>query len=256
MANGRQAGQAQGHNAVQRQQQRVGANRQSAAGAKGQPANKQHAAKGAAAAAAAGAADVDDASQAADDNDGQFSPFADADWRFDWGGPSSPNAAYAAAQQQSLMNQTFPDSPQFRTGRVFEIPADAGMGLPAAATAAMHGAGAMVGQQQPVQHGSPTQLAAAAVQGNCYGNAGAVVGGLAGGPLPLAQLQLLQQQPQPAQGVGWLGMHNEAEVRPISMALHCNLLLVDLFCHIFMRNAAERTASTLQVLLDGYVQAH
>ncbi|WIA39053.1 hypothetical protein OEZ86_005197 [Tetradesmus obliquus] len=139
----------------------------------------------------------------------QLSPFADADWRFDWGGPGSPAAAYAA-QQQSLLNQTFPDSPQFRTGRVFEIPADAGMDMPAAAAAAaaaaagsMHGAG-MVGQQQQVHHGSPAQLAAMAAQAAGYGN------GLPQGPLPLAQLQLLQQQQQ-VQDCGWLGMHSGVE---------------------------------------------
>jgi hypothetical protein len=160
----------------------------------------------AAAAVAAAEAEVDDASHAADDNDGQLSPFADADWRFDYDGPGSPYAAYAAAaqQQQSLMNQTFPDSPQFRTGRVFEIPSDGGLGT-SAANAAVAGAG-MVGQQQPVHHGSPSQLAAAmAAQASGYGR-------MPQGPLPLAQLQLLQQQ-QYAQEAGWPGMQNGAEVR-------------------------------------------
>jgi hypothetical protein len=161
----------------------------------------------AAAAVAAAEAEVDDASHAADDNDGQLSPFADADWRFDYDGPGSPNAAYAAAaqQQQSLMNQTFPDSPQFRTGRVFDIPADGGFGMAA-------GTG-MVGQQQPVHHGSPSQLAAAmAAQASGYGGAGGEGNRrMPQGPLPLAQLQLLQQQH--AQEVEWLEMQNGAEVR-------------------------------------------
>jgi hypothetical protein len=158
----------------------------------------------AAAAVAAAEAEVDDASYAADANDGQLSPFADADWRFDYDGPGSPNAAHAAAQQQSLMNQTFPDSPQFRTGRVFEIPADAGFGMPTADAAAA--GAALVGRQQPVHHGSPMHLAAAQAGG--YG-AAVGLGGMQQGPLPLAQLQLLQQQ----QEVGWLGMQNGAEVR-------------------------------------------
>jgi hypothetical protein len=171
----------------------------------------------AAAAVASAEAEVDDASYAADDNDGQLSPFADADWRFDYDGPGSPNAAYAAAQQQqqqqqSLMNQTFPDSPQFRTGRVFEIPSDGGLGT-SAANVAMAGA-RMVGQQQPVHYGSPLQLAAAiAAQASGYGGAvGGGMGRMPQGPLPLAQLQLLQQQ-QYALEAGCLGTQNGAEVR-------------------------------------------
>jgi hypothetical protein len=108
------------------------------------------------------------------------------------------------------MNQTFPDSPQFRTGRVFEIPADGGMDM-SAPTGTVNGVG-MVGQQQPVHHGSPMQLAAMAAQASGYGSAGAAGGGLPHGPLPLAQLQLLQQQQQ-AQEVGWLGMQTGAQVR-------------------------------------------
>jgi hypothetical protein len=169
----------------------------------------------AAAAVASAEAEVDDASYAADDNHGQLSPFADADWRFDYDGPGSPNAAYAAAQQQqqqSLMNQTFPDSPQFRTGRVFEIPSDGGLGT-SAANVAMAGA-RMVGQQQPVHYGSPLQLAAAiAAQASGYGGAvGGGMGRMPQGPLPLAQLQLLQQQ-QYALEAGCLGTQNGAEVR-------------------------------------------
>lgn len=123
--------------------------------------------------------------QEQNNGNGQLSPFADADWRFEYPGGNSPKS-------QAALNRTFPDSPQFRTGKVFEIPADAGLGT---------------AQYTAANGGSPAAASRAAVAGMAYDSlaaAGAAQLAYAGAGVPLAQL--VQQQ----QGQGWLGVHGSA----------------------------------------------